>query len=372
MGFMTNHYEYKIFRGILSYKGWTQISTIYYNGANHMSELLYKPKYTITDEILNLVAQIAARVDVLTIKSGMGQNPKLRRLNRLRSIHSSLAIENNTLSLEQITALFDGKHVIAPPQDICEAENAFQVYDKLLEFDPYDVMDLLSAHQILMKNLLKEPGQFRSGNIGVVRGKEVVHIAPPADSVSGFMADLMLWVKNTSTHPLIKSCVFHYEFEIIHPFSDGNGRMGRMWQTLLLYQWKELFAWLPVETMIYERQQEYYAALSRSNDADNCTEFILFILQAIWDTIEQYITGDQETVQDYDQETVQVKRLLSVIGQNPLSAIELMVLLNLKHRQTFRKNYLRPALDAGLIEMTLPQTPNARGQKYRRRTGRDR
>ena len=258
-----------------------------------MSEMLYKPKYTATDEIISLIAQIAARVDVLTIQSGMEQNPKLRRLNRLRSIHSSLAIENNTLSLEQITALFEGKKVLAPPQDICEAQNAFEVYDRLFGFDPYDYMDLLAAHKILMKDLVQVSGRYRSGSIGVVRGNEVVHVAPSADNVSGLMADLLKWTKETTAHPLIKSCVFHYEFEIIHPFPDGNGRMGRMWQTLLLYQWKEIFAWIPVETIVYERQQEYYTALGRSNDADDCTEFLRFMLQAIWDTLETYAMNEQ-------------------------------------------------------------------------------
>ena len=325
--------------------------------------LLYKPNYTITDTILSLVAQIAARIDVLTIQKGMEQNPKLRRLNRLRSIHSSLAIENNSLSLEQISALFDGKSVLAPAQDICEAQNAFEVYDKLLEFDPYDLLDLRAAHKILMKDLVKEPGNFRSGSMGVVRGNEVVHIAPPADNVSGLMADLLKWTKETSAHPLIKSCVFHYEFEIIHPFPDGNGRMGRMWQTLLLHQWKELFAWLPVETIVYKRQEEYYTALGKSNDADDCTEFLQFMLQAIWDTLEMYAATDQVS----DQVSDQVKRLLYVLGTETLSAVELMEYLGLKHRPTFRKNYLHPALESELIEMTFPQTPNARNQKYRKR-----
>ena len=250
-----------------------------------MSEFLYKPKYTNTDEILNLVALIAARADVLTIQSGMEQNPKLRRNNRIKTIHSSLAIENNSLSLDQVTAILDGKRIVAPPQDICEVQNAFQAYERLLEFDPYNMMDLLTAHQILMRDLVKEPGQFRSGNVGVVRGKEIVHIAPPADNVSGLMADLILWVKDAPIHPLVKSCVFHYEFEIIHPFPDGNGRMGRMWQTLILYQWKNIFAWLPVETIVLERQQEYYTALGQSNDSGDCTEFLRYMLQAIWDTL---------------------------------------------------------------------------------------
>ncbi|MDR1736268.1 MAG: Fic family protein [Oscillospiraceae bacterium] len=326
-----------------------------------MTDFLYKPRYMITDEILTLAAQIAARADVLTIQSGMGQNPKLRRVNRIRTIHSSLAIENNSLSLKQITAIMDGKRVLAPPQDICEAENAFQVYNRLLEFDPYDIMDLLTAHQILMKGLVGELGQFRSGNVGVARGDELVHIAPPADNVSGLMADLLRWTKGAAVHPLIKSCVFHYEFEIIHPFADGNGRMGRMWQTLLLAKWKEIFAWLPVETIVYERQQEYYGALGRSNDSGDCTEFVSFMLRAIWDTIEHYAATDQDT----DQVSDQVKRLINALGSQTLSALELMERLGLKHRPTFRGNYLRPALEAKLIEMTLAQTPNARGQKYR-------
>jgi Fic family protein len=196
-----------------------------------------------------------------------------------------------------------------------------------------------------------------------VRGDEVVHIGPPADNVSGLIADLLRWTEGANVHPLVKSCIFHYEFEIIHPFPDGNGRMGRMWQTLLLYQWKEIFAWVPEETVIYEHQQEYYAALGQSNDADDCTEFIRFILQALWDTLERYAVTDQ----DSDQVTDQVKMLMSVMGTTPLSALELMQLLNLKHRPTFRKNYLQPALQAELIEMTLPQTPNARSQKYRRK-----
>jgi Fic family protein len=329
-----------------------------------MSELLYKPKYDNTDKILSLVAEIATRVGVLSVQSGMEQNPKLRRINQIRTIHSSLAIENNSLSLDQVTAILDGKRVLAPPQDICEVENAFQAYNRLLEFDPYDVMDLLTAHQILMKDLVKEPGQFRHGNVGVVRGNEVVHLAPPADNVSGLVADLLKWTKHSAVHPLVKSCVFHYEFEFVHPFPDGNGRMGRMWQTLLLYQWKEIFAWLPVESIVCERQQEYYAALGHSNDADNSTEFIEFMLQAIWDTLEKYADSDQ----DADQVSDQVNRLLDVLGTKTLSAAALMELLELKHRPTFRKNYLHPALEKGLIEMTLPDLPNSRNQKYRRKS----
>ena len=318
-----------------------------------MDEFSYKPIYINTDEILSLVAQIAARVDVLTIQSGMEQNPKLRRLNRLKSIHSSLAIENNTLSLEQITALFDGKPVLAPAQDICEAKNAFEVYDRLLEYDPYDIMDLLTSHKILMKDLVKVPGTFRTGRIGVARGKEVVHIAPPADNVSGLIADLLRWTKDAQVHPLIKSCVFHYEFEIIHPFPDGNGRMGRMWQTLLLYRWKEIFAWLPVETMVWERQEEYYKAFRDSNDTGDCTEFIKFMLRAIWDTLEIYAETDvnkdvNKDVLNYAVNGVKLKIIENMLSNPRVSAKQLSVVTGINTRNV--QIHIKALKEAGLIK----------------------
>lgn len=328
-----------------------------------MNRFLYQPRYSNTDEIVSLVAQIAARVDVLAIQNGMEQSPKLRRVNRILTVHSSLAIENNSLSIDQVSALMDGKRILAPPEDICEVENAFKVYNKLLDFNPYDSMDLLAAHSILMKDLVKEAGRFRSGNVGVFKGIEVVHIAPPAENVSGLVADLLVWAKNAKVHPLIKSCVFHYEFEIIHPFQDGNGRMGRMWQTLLLYQWKKIFAWLPVETIVWQHQQEYYAALEKANDKADCTQFIAFMLKSVWEALNAYAAGDQAS----DQASDQVKRLLAAMDTKEYSAIVLMEKLNLKHRPTFRKNYLHPAIEQGLLEMTLPKTPNARGQKYKKK-----
>jgi Fic family protein len=263
--------------------------------------------------------------------------------------------------VEQVTALLDGKRVLAPPGDILEAQNAIQAYDKLLGANPYEVGDLLSAHGVLMKGLVAEAGQFRSGFVGIARGREIIHVAPPAGDVPGLMADLLSWVEGAAAHPLIKSCVFHYEFEFVHPFTDGNGRMGRMWQTLLLSQWKRIFAWLPVESIVRERQQEYYAALRTSNDAGDSTVFIEFMLQAIKATIDGYAD------QDSDQVTDQVKRLLDVLGASVLSAAELMDLLGLKHRPTFRQNYLHPALERGLIEMTRPDSPNSRNQRYRRK-----
>jgi Fic family protein len=253
-----------------------------------LSELLYKPKFTNTDEVVSLTAEISALAEVLTIRRDMELSPKLRRKNRIKSIHSSLAIENNSLSLSQVTDVIDGKPVLAPPKDICEVKNAFEAYERLLSFNPYDIDDLEVAHGILMKDLVKMPGQFRTGAIGVVKGDEVVHIAPKADMVSGLIADLLKWTKKSKIHPLIKSCVFHYEFEFIHPFADGNGRMGRMWQTLLLYKWKEIFAWLPIETIIRDNQGDYYAAIGNSNEKGECTDFILFMLKSILKTMKKY------------------------------------------------------------------------------------
>ncbi|MDR0914347.1 MAG: Fic family protein [Oscillospiraceae bacterium] len=325
-----------------------------------MSELLYKPVYTNTDEIVNLTVKIAALADALNIKSTMQQSLKLRRANRIKSVHSSLAIENNSLSLEQVTAVINGKKVLAPPQDICEVKNAFEAYNNLLAFNPYDIDDLQAAHLILMQDLVQHPGRFRTGAIGVVKGQEVVHIAPRADMVSGLIADLLKWTQKSKAHPLIKSCVFHYEFEFVHPFADGNGRMGRMWQTLLLYKWKSIFAWLPIETIIMQHQSQYYTALGNSNDKGDCTEFVEFMLRRILETLQKH------TDQVSDQESDQVERLLSALGSKTLSANELMQKLNLKHKPTFRKNYINPALEKNLIVMTLPDKPNSSNQKYKK------
>jgi Fic family protein len=239
--------------------------------------------------MVNLTADAAENANTLMFTGELLNNPLLRRANRIKSIHSSLAIENNSLTLEQVTDVINGIHVFAPPEEICEVKNAFRAYERVLRLNPYNSDDLEVAQGIMMKDLVGMPGQFRNGNVGVIRGDEVIHIAPPADMVSGLIADLLLWVKKAKVHPLIKSCIFHYEFEFIHPFPDGNGRMGRMWQTLLLYKWKEVFAWLPVETMIKENQQGYYKAITNSNNNDDSTEFIEFMLTVIMKAIKKPI-----------------------------------------------------------------------------------
>ncbi|HHX61173.1 MAG TPA: Fic family protein [Epulopiscium sp.] len=325
-----------------------------------MSEKGYLPPYTITDKIVNLISDITEIITKITINDNMNSNPRLRRDSRIRTIHASLAIENNSLSLDQVTDVINGKRILGAPDEICEVKNAFEAYNKLLELNPYSVKDMLLAHKVLMSELTKEAGMFRSGGVGVFADKQLVHMAPPANQVPYLIKDLVDWAKKTEVHPLIKSCVFHYEFEFIHPFADGNGRMGRMWQTLLLYKWKTMFGWLPIETLIRERQEEYYKVLGECDYSADSGKFIEFLLTTVHDALCQIA----DTEQDAEQVTEQVKRLLVAIGDKESSTKELMELLQLKHRPTFRDNYLLPALRLGYIEMTIPDKPNSSKQKY--------
>ena len=241
-----------------------------------------KPPFEITNTIIDSVAEIAELVGRLTSTNQLSSNPTLRRSNRIRTIHGSLAIEQNTLSLEQVTAVLNGKHVLAPPKDIAEVKNAYEIYERLDELDPYSVDDLLTAHSIMTRELVDESGTFRTRPVGVVDQEgRILHFGTLPQYVPDLVMELLDWVKNSDVHMLIRSCVFHYEFELIHPFADGNGRVGRLWHTLLLSKWNPAFAWLPVESIIHDRQEEYYAAINASNDAGESTVFIEFMLSAI-------------------------------------------------------------------------------------------
>ena len=241
-----------------------------------------QPPFQITNKIIDDVVEISELTGRLSAHDHLSSNPNLRRTNRIRTIHGSLAIEQNTLSLEQVTAVLNGKHVLAPPKDIAEVKNAYEIYERLDELDPYSVDDLLTAHGIMTRGLVEESGMFRTRPVGVVDQEvHVLHFGTLPQYVPDLVAELLNWAKHSDLHMLIRSCVFHYELELIHPFADGNGRIGRLWHTLLLSKWNPVFAWLPVESIIHDHQQEYYDAIDTSNDAGESTVFIEFMLSAI-------------------------------------------------------------------------------------------
>lgn len=241
----------------------------------------YQPPFRITAKVLNAVAEISELLGYWSASHQGALPPQLRRENRIRTIQASLAIEHNSLTLEQVTAILDGKRVLGLPREIQEVRNAFTAYEQLPHWQPSNSEHLQAAHGCLMFGLLDDAGQWRSGGVGIFREKELVHMAPPAAQIPRLMHDLLHWLATTDIHPLIASCVFHYEFEFIHPFGDGNGRMGRLWQTLILSQWRAEMAWLPVETLIREQQMEYYRVLGEADQASDSTVFVEFMLDAL-------------------------------------------------------------------------------------------
>ncbi len=297
----------------------------------------YIPPFTMTEEITDLLGEIAQYVGLITAFEQLHPNSGLRRENRIRSIHSSLAIEQNTLTLDQVTDVVNGKRIHGPSKDIIEVKNAYEVYNKAAMFDPSNVKDLLRAHEIMMNGLVKEAGQFRSGNVGVYHGDQLIHAGTPAHYVPDLIRQLFLWLQKSKYHPLIKSCVFHYEFEFIHPFADGNGRTGRLWQSLLLQKWQPVFAWLPIEATVHEHQDEYYRVLQMADNAGESTIFIEFMLRMICETLRQ-IAKTQNERQDVgtNVEPKEEKLLQLLRHEQTLRARKLAALLNLTQRQVER------------------------------------
>ncbi len=278
---------------------------------------MYQPPYEITARIIELISRISEKLGEIHALRSSPAHIRLRKENRIKTIHSSLAIENNSLGIEQITALLDGKRVLGSPREIQEVKNSIEAYELLLQLDPLSEADLLKAHQLMMNDLVPEAGKYRAGAVGIFDGEQVVHVAPPAGRVPFLMADLFEWLKTSDAHPLIKSCVFHYEFEFIHPFQDGNGRMGRLWQTVILKDWREVFAWLPVETLVKEHQKEYYAALGASDDDASSTGFMEFMLSLLLNTIEEVIESEKVTVNVTVKVTVNQRKILEALMANP-------------------------------------------------------
>ncbi len=318
----------------------------------------YQPPYTITPQIVSLIGEISETLGALAVLQTEESRLRLRRVNRIRTIQGSLAIEGNTLTEAQITAVLAGKPVIASPREVQEVRNALLAYEQLPQWQATQQTDLLAAHQLLMQGLIEEAGRYRRGGVGVMQGQAVIHMAPPAHRVSGLVGDLLQWLKDSQEHPLIRSAVFHYEFEFIHPFADGNGRMGRLWQTLILGQWKPLFFDLPVESLVYAHQEAYYHALQQSAEQTDCAPFITFMLGVIAQACHE------NTPQAPPHVTPQVKQLLLAID-GEMSRDGLMRALALKDVKHFRRRYLIPALSDDLLEMTQPDSPRSPTQRYR-------
>lgn len=275
---------------------------------------MYTPPFRLTARIIDLISEISEKVGEINVIRQDYFHVQLRRENRIKTIHSSLAIENNSLSMEQITAIIDGKHVLGNPSEIQEVKNAVQVYDLLSSLSPCSEKDLLKAHKLMMQDLVSRSGQYRNDGVGIFNGSDVVHVAPPPDRVPFLMADLFEWLRVSDVHPLVKSCVFHYEFEFIHPFQDGNGRMGRLWQTVILKEWKDVFAWIPVETLVRENQSEYYRVLSESDKEADSTKFVEFMMSLILRTVKDIIEAEKKVTVKV---TVNQQRMIEEIKCNP-------------------------------------------------------
>ena len=308
----------------------------------------YTPPFTITDEITNLVIEIAELTGKMTVSQQLSKNPKLRRENRVKSIHSSLAIEQNSLTVEQVSDVIDGRRVLGPPQDILEVKNAFEAYEIMAGLDPYSVKDLLKAHKIMMNGLVKEAGVFRSKGVGVYAGDQLIHAGTPANYVPELIGQLFDWLRTSKLHPLVKSCIFHYEFEFIHPFADGNGRTGRLWHTLILAKWQEFFLWIPIETIIHERQSDYYKAINASNNAVESTIFVQFMLELIRDLLKELADG-RAYGGSYGGDQAMTNKVLELIKENgKISAAQMAERLGISQRQVQR--IISQLKDDGVIE----------------------
>lgn len=324
----------------------------------------YKPPFTITNEILAYVSSISEKVGRISAISNLESKPYLRRNNRIKSIHSSLKIEANSLSLGQVRDVINGKTVLGEQKEIQEVKNAYAAYERFSEIQPFSIKSIKLFHGIMTKYVVEESGGFRRGEEGVFNGDECIFMASPAQFVPQLMDDLFAWMKEekNNVHPLIMSSVFHYEFVFIHPFADGNGRMARLWHTAMLAKWKPVFEYIPIESQIEKFQNEYYEAIARCHVEGESTLFIEFMLSQIdkiLDDVSAQVSEDNEQLSEY------LKKLLDVMEYDvPYTSNTLMDKLGLKSKEGFRRNYLRPAIDMNLIRMTIPDKPNSRNQRY--------
>lgn len=324
----------------------------------------YKPPFKITNEILSYVSSISEKIGRITAISNLETKPHLRKNNRIKSIHSSLKIEANSLSLGQVRDVINGKIVLGEQKEIQEVKNAYAAYEKFLEINPYSIQDLKKFHGIMTRYLVDDSGDFRHGEEGVFNGNQCIFMAPPARFVPQLMEELFSWMNEVENrvHPLILSSVFHYEFVFIHPFSDGNGRMARLWHTAVLAKWKPIFEYIPIESQIEKFQEAYYDVIAKCHVEVESTGFIEFMLSQIdkiLDDISVQISEENEQLSEY------IKKMLDVMEYDiPYTSKAIMEKLGLKSKEGFRRNYLRPAMDMNLVRMTIPDKPNSKNQRY--------
>ena len=315
---------------------------------------MYIPPFTVSTEAINLIAEISAQIERYAIRLEQTDGLLLRKANRIKTIHSSLAIEGNTLSEGDVRDIIDGKNVVAPIKQIQEVKNAIATYELYPKLDPFSVKDLLKAHGIMMQALVNDAGQFRRGGVGVYSENGLVHMAPPAERVPLLMNDLFAWLKSSKDNLLIRSCVFHYEFEFIHPFIDGNGRMGRLWQSLILGKLHPLFEHLPVENMVYSNQQSYYDAITASTNAGQSGPFIDFMLREIYNTLKAHkgeplpADVDEFGVKFGVKFGVNEKKVLQLLSSNPeLSVGDIAEMVGLSKRGVEKQ--IKKFRDLGII-----------------------
>ena len=298
---------------------------------------MYKPPFTVSAKAINLIAKISSQLERYVIRMEQEDTLRLRRANRIKTIHSSLAIEGNTLSEGEVQAVLEGKKVVAPLKEIQEVKNAIKTYELYPKLNPFSLQDLLLAHGTMMAGLVDEAGMFRKGGVGVFDGDKPIHIAPPANRVRDLMSDLFGWLENADDHLLIRSCVFHHEFEFIHPFADGNGRIGRLWQSLILGRLNPIFEHLPVENMVYSNQQAYYHAINRSSDLGDSGPFIDFMLEVILDTLVGHQGKSNADIADEKGLNFQQQRVLGYLrADRHTTAAKIAADLNMSARQIER------------------------------------
>ncbi len=325
----------------------------------------YIPPFEISNEMLKKVSDIMEKIGKLDSFTNLDKTPYLRKQTKINSVHSSVAIENNPLNLEQVKDVINGKLVIGKQKDIQEVKNAYNAYEMLKDINPYSIDDLKKVHGVMTFLVEEVSGEFRTTSEGVFDDNgNCIFVCPPGDRVNSLMNDLFIWLnKNKDTiHPLILSSIFHYEFVFIHPFTNGNGRTVRLWQNSILYKWKDIFEYLPIESKIHKYQDEYYNKIAECHKNDNSNVFIEFMLKMIDETLDEAISTSHLPLTN---ETININKLLDVMESGkPMTATEIMEKLGIKSKETLRGQYLDPAIKQDLVNLTIPDKPTSKNQMY--------